>query len=354
MPPSSDMKSGIRYVNTGDWVESCTAVAEHQDGTLEIIRWNRSVRMIQEDALEAARRGSGATNGVDARRGVSRTRFRTAHAHSHRHRRVASPGERRRAHAGTRGGRGARRWDIDVLFLTPSLFHTVPLPSYPEIRLAMTPPGAVARLRQEIPPRPSPHRHRGAARTGGAACLPQSRLELHDQLSHAFPGISAGAAADSGELDLCVPAPLPQCRTRHARRDEISGAGTRGQGFHQGPPVDARRRCGDCTARARGACSICRARSSCPSVGSRSRRISRPFCRSTCRAPRSWSARDRRSPCSKARYPDAVFLGKRTGEELARIYALGRCVRVSEPDRHIRHRHSRGARERRAGRGLSP
>ncbi|WP_112662839.1 UDP-2,3-diacylglucosamine diphosphatase [Microvirga flavescens] len=30
---------GIRYVNTGDWVESCTAVVEHYDGTLEIVRW---------------------------------------------------------------------------------------------------------------------------------------------------------------------------------------------------------------------------------------------------------------------------------------------------------------------------
>jgi UDP-2,3-diacylglucosamine pyrophosphatase LpxH len=30
---------GIRYVNCGDWVESCTAVVEHQDGRLEIIHW---------------------------------------------------------------------------------------------------------------------------------------------------------------------------------------------------------------------------------------------------------------------------------------------------------------------------
>ncbi len=30
---------GFQYVNTGDWVESCTAVAEHHDGRLEIIRW---------------------------------------------------------------------------------------------------------------------------------------------------------------------------------------------------------------------------------------------------------------------------------------------------------------------------
>ncbi len=31
--------SGIRYINCGDWVESCTAVAEHADGRLEIIAW---------------------------------------------------------------------------------------------------------------------------------------------------------------------------------------------------------------------------------------------------------------------------------------------------------------------------
>jgi UDP-2,3-diacylglucosamine pyrophosphatase LpxH len=31
----------IEYVNTGDWVESCTAVAEHFDGSMEIIRWSK-------------------------------------------------------------------------------------------------------------------------------------------------------------------------------------------------------------------------------------------------------------------------------------------------------------------------
>jgi UDP-2,3-diacylglucosamine pyrophosphatase LpxH len=30
---------GVEYVNTGDWVESCTAVAERHDGSLELIRW---------------------------------------------------------------------------------------------------------------------------------------------------------------------------------------------------------------------------------------------------------------------------------------------------------------------------
>jgi len=39
---------GIRYVNCGDWVESCTAVGEHADGRLEIITWT--------DEASAARR----------------------------------------------------------------------------------------------------------------------------------------------------------------------------------------------------------------------------------------------------------------------------------------------------------
>ncbi|MBJ3775728.1 UDP-2,3-diacylglucosamine diphosphatase [Acuticoccus mangrovi] len=32
---------GTRYINTGDWVESCSAVAELQDGTFELIHWTR-------------------------------------------------------------------------------------------------------------------------------------------------------------------------------------------------------------------------------------------------------------------------------------------------------------------------
>ena len=30
---------GFLYCNTGDWVESCTALVEHMDGRLEILRW---------------------------------------------------------------------------------------------------------------------------------------------------------------------------------------------------------------------------------------------------------------------------------------------------------------------------
>jgi hypothetical protein len=30
---------GCLYVNTGDWVDSCTALVEDENGALEIIRW---------------------------------------------------------------------------------------------------------------------------------------------------------------------------------------------------------------------------------------------------------------------------------------------------------------------------
>jgi UDP-2,3-diacylglucosamine pyrophosphatase LpxH len=48
----------VLYINTGDWVESCTAVAETEEGTFKVIRWNphrdlRSPETIVEE-LEAA------------------------------------------------------------------------------------------------------------------------------------------------------------------------------------------------------------------------------------------------------------------------------------------------------------
>lgn len=35
---------GIRYMNCGDWVESCTALVEHHDGSFEIIDWKKNER----------------------------------------------------------------------------------------------------------------------------------------------------------------------------------------------------------------------------------------------------------------------------------------------------------------------
>lgn len=45
----------IHYVNCGDWVESCTAIAETHDGTFELIRWLDVVKKREAEAREAAK-----------------------------------------------------------------------------------------------------------------------------------------------------------------------------------------------------------------------------------------------------------------------------------------------------------
>jgi UDP-2,3-diacylglucosamine pyrophosphatase LpxH len=49
---------GVTYFNCGDWVESCSALAENPDGRMEIIRWaeqgSESFRFLGRAATEAA------------------------------------------------------------------------------------------------------------------------------------------------------------------------------------------------------------------------------------------------------------------------------------------------------------
>ncbi|MEZ5791172.1 MAG: UDP-2,3-diacylglucosamine diphosphatase [Nitratireductor sp.] len=37
-------REGVQYINTGDWVESCTAIVEDHDGTLSLIDWAEEMR----------------------------------------------------------------------------------------------------------------------------------------------------------------------------------------------------------------------------------------------------------------------------------------------------------------------
>jgi len=61
---------GVTYINCGDWVESCTAIAEHPDGRFEIITWTTmsphgdSDREMESDA-EIAHAAGGAVAGVN-------------------------------------------------------------------------------------------------------------------------------------------------------------------------------------------------------------------------------------------------------------------------------------------------
>ena len=45
---------GIRYMNCGDWVESCTALAETYEGRFELIQWSTAGAMPTQDQLVVA------------------------------------------------------------------------------------------------------------------------------------------------------------------------------------------------------------------------------------------------------------------------------------------------------------
>jgi UDP-2,3-diacylglucosamine pyrophosphatase LpxH len=68
-------KFGITYLNCGDWVESCTAIAEHPDGRFEIVTWttmspygdsDRETEREAEIAQAAGGAVAGASDLVDA------------------------------------------------------------------------------------------------------------------------------------------------------------------------------------------------------------------------------------------------------------------------------------------------
>lgn len=41
---------GVTYINCGDWVDSCTAIVEHEDGAMEIVAWGCALQEVAEIA----------------------------------------------------------------------------------------------------------------------------------------------------------------------------------------------------------------------------------------------------------------------------------------------------------------
>ena len=59
---------GVLYCNSGDWVESCTALVEHYDGQLELVHWldRRAFGPIEIDAALALEQEEDAPEMADA------------------------------------------------------------------------------------------------------------------------------------------------------------------------------------------------------------------------------------------------------------------------------------------------
>jgi UDP-2,3-diacylglucosamine pyrophosphatase LpxH len=56
---------GIVYMNDGDWVESCTALVEHHDGSWEIVTWIREKDDVDHDIDSGARKQPRRHSGQD-------------------------------------------------------------------------------------------------------------------------------------------------------------------------------------------------------------------------------------------------------------------------------------------------
>ena len=45
---------GLTYMNCGDWVDSCTAIVEHLDGRMQLVRWMRPATESSPRTVEIA------------------------------------------------------------------------------------------------------------------------------------------------------------------------------------------------------------------------------------------------------------------------------------------------------------
>ena len=201
-----------------------------------------------------------------------------------RNRCLASAGQRRCAHPDNRSRQPPARFGVEVIFLTPEGFPSVPVPTYPGLRCALPSPRKIARRIEDARPDAIHIATEGPIGHVVRRYCRQARHAVHDELHDAVSGIHFGAAADPGGMELRGAAPLPRRRDRHHGLHAVADGGASGARFQESRHVDARGRHRAVQARAgdrpRSAAADLRRRSD----GSRSRRISRHFCRSTCRA----------------------------------------------------------------------
>ena len=190
----------VIYINTGDWVESCTAVAETEEGT------------VRDHPLDAHAPGHEfARSPCRGARGCRLMRVLVATDAWHPQvNGVVRTYERLALEAPKQG--------CEVSFLAPTAFPHAALSHLSGDQTVARQP------RRDLPPcrcgapRFHPYRHGGTDRAHDEALLPQDASAVHHELSHALSRICLGAAADPRGLVLRAATALPQRRRRHLRR----------------------------------------------------------------------------------------------------------------------------------------
>ena len=91
---------GVTYVNTGDFVESCSFVVEHDDGRLEVLFWATPFAKLERTKIPQSQ--------TRTNRWTPRSKPKPPDAHSGRDGRLATASQRGRPYAGANVGRARR------------------------------------------------------------------------------------------------------------------------------------------------------------------------------------------------------------------------------------------------------
>ena len=103
----------------------------------------------------------------------------------------------------------APKLGFELSFLAPPLFRTLPCPTYPEIRLALAGPRAIARHVDAMRPDFIHIATEGPIGLMTRRYCRKTQLAVHHELSHALSRICRGAPAGSGRLVLRAAAAVP-------------------------------------------------------------------------------------------------------------------------------------------------
>ena len=247
--------------------------------------------------------------------------------------------------------RSAAALDADINFLTPEGFPSVGVPTYPGLRMALP-----NRARDRAPDRAGrarshSYRDRRADRLGGARLLPPQQAGVHHVLHDAVSGICRSPHHDSGQRRLRAAAAFSLGRIDDDGRDRLAAAGTGRARLSQARLLGPRRRHRTVQSGSSG-----EARSAAADLHDHGPRRGRKESRSVsvARSARHQSRRRRRAAAGAAR---AEISGRgvprrEKGRGPDRASRRRRCLRVSEPHRHLWRGAARGAGLRHAGRGV--
>ena len=104
--------------------------------------------------------------------------------------------------------RAAEKLGVTIEFLSPEGFPSVPVPTYPGLRLALPSPRGIARRIEQARPDAIHIATEGTIGFMARAWCLHPRPAVHHELYDAVSRIHFGALADPGTLDLCGAAPL--------------------------------------------------------------------------------------------------------------------------------------------------